>query len=233
MTTFSQLVDDMVSETKRPDLVSEISRYLNETIREIHASEDRNATIFYRENYHEDLLDADVESGFQWDIPAPANFQKLTAIKYVNVFDEDGIQVWASETTPGRHLKALTYYCYRVAGTFVFAGYGGVDTQIALGWYEFPRSLKYKAVADRPASYDDEDGWTYADGINTDELELGARELTSNWLLLRWKNVLAEGLRAKVYKRLSDDTRARTSYSMYQALRHGLWTSETAEIYGG
>ena len=46
MTTFSQLVDSVVSETKRPDLVSEIATYLNQTIREVHFSADRNAALF-------------------------------------------------------------------------------------------------------------------------------------------------------------------------------------------
>lgn len=233
MFTFSQLVDEMVSETKRPDLVSDIARYLNETIRELHFSEDRGAILFYAENFREELLDCDVETGMTWEIPEPTTFQKMAGVQYPFVFDDDNNARWAAETTPGRHLNGMTTFFYRTGKTFVFAGYGGLDTQIALGWYEFPRSLKYKAVAARPASFDIESGWTYADDITTAELELAAQELTTNWLILRWNDVVAEGLRAKIYKRLSDDSRSRTSYSMYQSLRHGLWTSETAELYGG
>lgn len=233
MTTFSQLVDSLVSETKRPDLVSEITTYLNQTIREVHFTPDRNAAIFYEENFKEELLTSDAESGYSWAIPNPANFQKLAGVKYPNVYDRDSNPVWASPTVPGRHLSGIDNYYYRVGGSIVFSGYGGLNSQIALGWYEFPPSLKYKSVAARPASYDIEDGWTYADGVDTDELQEAAQILTTNWLLMRWGAVIGEGLRAKVYKRLSDTERARTCYSLYGSLRQGLFTSETAELVGG
>lgn len=233
MFTFSQMVDEMVSETKRPDLVSEIARYLNQTIREVHFSEDRGAILFFAENFREELITAGVESGLTWDIPEPTQFQKMQGVKYNSVFDDDSNAQWARETTPGRHLNSLSRFYYRAGNTFVFAGYGGLNAQVSLGWYEFPRSLKYKAAGARPAEYDIESGWTYLDPMWTDEQKEGARELSTNWLLMRWSDIISEGLRAKVYKRLSDDTRARTCYSSYQALRHGLWTSETAELYGG
>lgn len=231
MTTFSQLVDSLVSETKRPDLVSEIGRYLNQTIRELHFSSDKNAAIFYDSNFQEVLVTATAESGQQWELPNPTCFQKIAGVKYPNVYARDG-DVWADETTPGRHLSRLDYYFYRVGGSFVFSGYGGVGATIAIGYYEFPVSLKYKAEAARPATFDIESGWTYADGIDTDELKAAARYLTSNWLLERWEDVVSEGLRAKIYKRLSDTERARTCYSMYGSLRQGLVTSETAKVGG-
>lgn len=232
MFTFSQMVDEIVAETKRPDLVVDISRFLNQTIREVHFSEDRGAIIFYRENFRESLLTADVDSGFGWDIPEPTQFQSLAGVQYKNVFDDDGEPVWSTETTPGRHLKGMTRFHYRGGGTYVFGGYGGVGAQIALGWFEFPRALKYKSQDARPAEYDIESGWSYADGINSPELEEGARELVTNWLLMRWSDLIAEGLRAKIYKRLSDEARSRTSYSLYSSLRHGLWTSESFEFAG-
>lgn len=233
MTTFSQLVDSIVSETKRPDLVSEITAYLNQTIREVHFTPDRNAALFFTENFKESLLTANSESGYTWQVPNPGTFQKLLVVGYSSIFDRGGNAIYARETTPGRHLAGMDYFFYRTGGVFVFSGYGGLNSQIAIGWYEFPPSLKYKTVAQRPAQYDVESGWTYADGINTDELEAAAQSLVTNWLLMRWSDVLAEGLRAKVYKRLSDTERARTSYSLYGSLRQGLWTSETAEVGSG
>lgn len=233
MTTFSQLVDEIVSETKRPDLVSEIARYLNQTIREVHFTSDKNAAIFYIENFKELLLTSDSENGYSWAIPNPANFQKMMAVKFATVYDRDSNNVWPRETTPGRHLSGMDTYFYRVGGSFVFSGYGGNNGQIGIAYYEFPPSLKYKVVAARPASYDVEDGWTYAVGVTTPELQEAARLLTTNWLLLRWSTVIGEGLRAKVYKRLSDTERARTCYSLYGSLRQGLFTSETAELDGG
>jgi hypothetical protein len=66
MFTFSQMVDDIVSEVKRPDLTSEIARYVNQTIRECHFSTDRQAAVFFSDNFNEVLLTADVEEGFSW-----------------------------------------------------------------------------------------------------------------------------------------------------------------------
>lgn len=233
MFTFSQLVDDMVSETKRPDLVSEIARYVNQTVRECHFSPDRNAAILYQENFHEELVTAAAESGETWEIPSPTQDSRLGRRRWGSGLPPSSGTEWAKETTPGRHLNDLDHFFYRVGGTFVFSGYGGIGSAIALGWYEFPQSLTYKSAAARPASYDPESGWTYADAVNTPELEAAARLVTTNWLLMRWSDVISEGVRAKIYKRLSDTERARTSYSMYGSLRQGLWTSETAELFGG
>lgn len=228
--TFSQLVDGMASETKRPDLVSEITAYVNQTIRETHFTQDRNAAIFYRENFTELQLTPNTASGFAWDIPSPTTFQKMAAVNYPFVFDDDSKPTWARETTPGRHLNGMENFYYRAGGRFVFSGYGGVNAPINIGWYEFPRSLKYKLPAARPATFDIESGWTYDPAVNTPELEEAARSLVTNWLILRWNDVIEEGVRAKVYKRLGDTERARTAYSLYGSLRTGLWTSETAEL---
>lgn len=233
MTTFSQLVDSIVSETKRPDLVSEIATYLNQTIREAHFTPDRGAALLYPENFREALLTANSDSSFTWDVPNPGTFQKMQLVKFASIFDRLGNDVYAKETTPGRHLANLDYFFYRAGGTFVFSGYGGINSQVAIGYYEYPRALKYYLPVNRPASYDVELGWSYHADVNTDELREAARILTSNWLLLRWADVISEGVRAKVYKRLSDTERARTSYSLYGSLRQGLWTSETAEVGGG
>lgn len=231
MYTFSQLVDEMVSETKRPDLVSEIARYVNQTIRELHFDPQRGGALFYDENFREERLVSASDSSFTWEIANPTTFQKMLAVGYPGQFSRHGEPVWAVETTPGRHLNNLTNFYYRSGNTFVFSGFGGVGGTIQLGWYEFPSSLKYKAEAARPAQYDIESGWTYHANVNTPELQAAARELVTNWMILRWADIVAEGVRAKLYKRLSDTERARTSYSLYQSLRQGLWTSETAKLY--
>lgn len=233
MTTFSQLVDSAVLETKRPDLRQEIANYLNQTIRELHFEPSRGNILHYKENLREDLLVANVESGFGWDIPDPANFQGMAVAKYLSAWGRDGLNIYPRERTPSRGLRDETDYFYRAGSRFYFANYGGVNAQIAIAYFEFPRRLLYKAAGPtRYAEYNPEDGWTYPGGANTDELQLAARTLSSNWLLIRWVDVVAEGLRAKIYKRLSDDARARTCYSLYAQLRQGLVTSEIADLGG-
>jgi hypothetical protein len=232
MFTFSQMVDEIVSEVKRPDLTSEIARYVNQTIRECHFSTDRQAAVFFRDNFNELLLTADVEDGFSWAMPNPTTFQKMAGVKYPGRYDMSGNPQWATETTPGRHLNGMTNYFYQVGQEFVFSGYGGVDAYIALGYFAFPASLKYYTEANRPAEYDPVDGWTYHASVITPEDQEAARLVVTNWLLMRWSDVVSEGVRAKLFKRVSDTERARNCYSLYGQLRQGLITSEVADVGG-
>lgn len=227
MTTFSQLVDEIINETRRPDLLVDIAGYLNQTIRELHFTPEHGNAIFYQENLREIQLTANIESGFTWTVPNPALFQGIQTVRYDSVSTRDHEMIYPEEVVPNRAMAKKLYYYYRAGQVYAFAGYGGVNSTIAMAYYEYPRRLKYRAVADRFASWDDELGWSYHDDWDdTDELKLDARNLSSNWILLRWKDVVSEGLRAKVYKRLSDDARARTCYSLYSQLRQGLFTSE-------
>lgn len=229
MTTFSQLVDSIVTEVRRPDLLDDVASYLRQTIRELHFTPEKGNVITYRDNMVEDQLTADSASGFKWAIPNPATFQMMQAVRFDSLFSRDAEFVYAPEVLPGRALQNRTVFYYRAGNIYYFSGYGGLNSIISLAYYEYPRQLKYKEVADRPATYDVELGWSYkSDWDTNDDMRLDARNLSSNWLLLRWADVLAEGLRAKVYKRVSDDARARTCYSLYSQLRQGLFTSEVS-----
>ena len=232
MFTFSQMVDEVVSEVRRPDLTSEIARYVNQTIRECHFTTDRQAAVFFRDNFNEVLLTPDVESGYSWALPNPTTFQKMAGVKYPMRFNSDSSEVWATETTPGRHLANMEYYFYQVGQEFVFSGYGGVNANVAIGYFAFPPSLKYYSLANRPASYDPVDGWTYHASVTTPEDQEAARLVVTNWLLMRWSDVISEGVRAKLFKRVSDTERARNCYSLYGQLRQGLITSEVADVGG-
>lgn len=234
MTTFSQLVDKMTLETKRLDLRGEIATYLNQTLRELHMEPTKGNVIHYRDNLKEDIQIATTEEGFYWDVPNPAVFQGIVGCRYDSVLDQNGNSVWATEMmSPNRGMADRPYWFYRSGQRVFFKGYGGVMGIISLAWYEYPRSLKWHDALSRAASYDDEAGWTYAAEYDVDDTTRQiAQALVSNWLLLRWPTVIEEGLRAKVYKRLSDTERARTSYSMYQTLRQGLYTGEIADVSG-
>jgi hypothetical protein len=230
MTTHSQLVDDMVRETKRPDLLADISDYLNQTIRELHFTPDRGNAITYRDNLREIQLTANAEEGYSWTIPNPHLFQQMVAVRYDSLFSRDAMYTYADERVPGRAMNNSLEYYYRAGNLVFFSGYGGLNSVISLAYYEYPRRLKYYPAGSRPVEWGDElMSWTYDPAFDTDdEMRLDARNLCSNWVLLRWRDVVAEGLKAKVYKRLSDDGRARTSYSLYSQMRQGLFTSEVA-----
>lgn len=227
MTTFSQLVDSIILECRRPDLASEIVSYVNQTIRELHFAPQTGNAILYRSNLIEDQLTATTDDSYSWTIPRPQIFQCPAAAMYPGVYD-GGEAVYPVERVPGRNLRGQSFYYYRAGNYISFVGYGRVDSKINFAWYEYPKRLKYQMASEREATWDDESGWTYADPQPADEdEEVLIQARVTNWLLLRWADVVAEGIRAKVYKRVADEVRARTSYSLYSQLRQGLFTSES------
>jgi len=231
-TTFSQMVDATIQELRRPDLLVDATSYLNQTLREVHFEPSKGNLALYKDNRFEAQLTATQDFGFSWAVPNPPSFQGIAAVRYDSVHDLDGNAMWATELNPGRGMAARTTYFYRTGPTVFFSGYGGLNATISLAWYEFVRSLKYYPVSSRPASYDIDSGWTYGPGIVTPEDQLLAQTKTTNWLLMRWDTVIGEGMRAKMFKRVSDDIRSRTAYSLYGSLRQGLFTTEAADLSG-
>lgn len=233
-TTFSQLVDTMVGETKRPDLKREIAAYLNQTMRELHFEPERNNAVLYSENYREAALTASTETGFGWTAPNPTTFQAPNAAQFVNVV-RDGEPVWGVPVTPGAGMRGRPYNFYRAGTQVFFSGYGGLNAVINWSWYEYVPSLVYYDMAARPGTFDPAtQSWTYAPAFDTDAASRQlAQDMTTNWMLMRWQEVIEEGLRAKIYKRVGDDQRARTSYSLYQSLRKGLVMAESVNNPGG
>lgn len=233
MFTFSQMVDELVSEVKRPDLTSEIARYLNQTIREVHFDPGTNAVQFFKRNARELTLTTTAENAHVWNIPNPTHFQKLAAVQFPGQFDRNGESIWADETLPGRHLNGKSHFYYQAGGSFVFSGMGGVGSSINLFYFAFPASLPYFAIPEsRPMHYSDLGAKVYAPEWIHDHARDDADALCTNWIIEGWRDVISEGVRAKVYKRVSDTERARTCYSLYAQLRRGLVTNETADIGG-
>ena len=231
-TTFSQMIDSAIQELRRPDLLTDATSYLNQTLREVHFEPSKGNTALYRDNRQETQVTATSDTGFSWGVPNPPVFQGLAAVRYDSCVDIDGKPKWAIEMNPGRGMNSRLEYWYRNGPIVFFAGYGGVNATISLAWYEYVKSLKYYPVASRPASYDEDTGWTYAPGIISPDDQLAAQAKVTNWLLMRWDQVIWEGLRAKIFKRVSDDIRSRTTYSLYSTLRQGLFSSEAMDISG-
>lgn len=227
MSTFSQIVDEMIQETKRPDLLSEICAYLNQTVMEIHYQPASGNIILYRANRHEIQITATSDTKVVWDIPNPATFIGVEAVRYPCILDAAGDPVFPLEVNPGIAMNREMHKYMRSGDSYVFSGYGGVGSLIDICYQARPGRLKYLPPDQRPAVFDDIDGWQYADSVVTEEEQEIARTVTSNWILLRYHDLVTEGVRSKVYKRLSDTERARTSYSLYMSLRQGLFTAES------
>lgn len=230
MSTFSQVVDEIVTEHLRPDLLVSVTSWLNETIREVHFDNRNgtNATVLYDANRVEDEFAPSVLPAL-WSIPAIARFQQLETAFYV----ERG--VYAKKRNPTRAYEDgyenIEPYWYRSGSQLAFNGISIGDTA-KLSWFEFPRRLNYYTAALRPATYNIEtDAWTYLSAYDvSDTTRENAQNLVSNWLLLRWTEVLKEGVRAKLFKRQGEETRAKMCFSQFEALKLGLISSESYQM---
>lgn len=227
--TFSQLVDSLALEFLRPDLRAAIESYINLTIRELHSASKSGGAILYAANMQELQITADVDTGFTWDIPSPHLFQKMEAVRF-DAFGQ-GEHAFAKERTPQSLTLSNRFdrFFYRSGYTMSFINYGGVDAVITLAWYQVPPRLRYYAVALRPASWsEDSQGFTYLSAYSaTDNLKTEARLLTTNWILDRWPDHVAQGVRVKVFSRMGDEVRSKLAYSLYESMRPDIVSAET------
>lgn len=223
MTTFSQLIDEMVAEHLRPDLRIAITSYANQTIRELHSRKGNSEPILFGENRNE------VEFTFPsapaiWPIPSTTRFQRLetaySPVRGVYYVERSLSRVYKENENP---------FCwYRSGPNFVFS-MAEASEVMKISYFMFPRFLTYYATADRPATWDAEsETFSYhADYTATAELQAEAESLTTNWILLRWgEAVVKQGIRAKVFSRLGDGDRARMSYSAFESMREQMNASE-------
>jgi len=236
MFTHSQLVDNLVAELMRPDLRVAFSNALNQTIRELHTTQDQQSgsaiPIGYVQNLYEDLLTADADVGFSYDLVNPNRFQLMEAVYYAQ------FGKYATERKPSTirafngSVDGAEYGYYRAGNQIFFDNYGGSGAQIAIAWFEHIQRQTYYPVGSRPCQWNVEteefdyytvDGTDYSAPANQER----AQYLCTNWMIQRWFDTLSQGVRAKIWARLADDVRGKTAYSAYQALRPQLINSET------
>lgn len=223
MTTFSQLVDRVLKETVRPDLIDMLPGYLNQTIRELFVHAQTGLPCFYDDARHEEQIElltlTNKTFAYVWELPRPTRFQAIESVYY------DSIQRYVYKGDPRTALARndfnvdAKYYWYRVANAIVMSAPGKIGDTVRVSWFEYPRALAYQQEADRVFVYDqDNDMYAYKSGIPDPE---AAKEAATNWALERFEELLAEGLRAKAYKRMNDE-RQRTFYSNYETMRLGV-----------
>lgn len=223
MTTFSQLVDEITLELLRPDLRVSIAAYLNSTIREIHAVGNTGLPILFSENRLE-VEFSPLTVPAVWPIPSTPRFQRLE-VAYESV---KGVYYKERALTRINDASMEPYWWYRTGSNIAFSNLEVGET-VELAYFEFPRLLTYYAAAARPATWSSEtETFTYLPAYDVDETTReNARNLSTNWLLLRWGELaLKQGIRSKVWSRLGDMDRARIAYSAFEAMRVQLIASE-------
>lgn len=229
MTTFSQMVDELTLELVRPDLRDTICSYLNQTLREVHFDEKTEMPVFYGDNRFE------AEAYFNtnpvvWPIPFVSRFQALDVI-YLP---------WCGEYAVQRTLRRIhdsedrtRFYWYRTGPAIAIGGIGQVIPSAQIAWFEFVRNLAFFPAGTRPATFKRDSGeWEFhnvggTDYGSTPSLREQALEMSTNWLLERWSEIIKAGVRNKVYIRLGEQERARTTYPIYSTGRKQIINTES------
>jgi hypothetical protein len=238
MTTFSQLIDELALELVRPDLLSMLPAYLNQTIREIHTKSDTQMPVMYPDNRLEDRL---VLSGmgssvsYLWTIPKMAQFQQIEAVYYESIGRYARMRGPKANQVQNPNDQLGSYYWYRTGPQVLLNRPGADGNGVRICWHEYPRSLVYYAAANQPVRWDpvaQEYVWNPTWTGTAQE----ALDACTNWVLERHEEMLKEGVRAKAYKRIADVERSRLSYSQYESMKAAVINTESIDMtvnYGG
>lgn len=229
MATQSQIVDELVRETLRPDMLELISSFLNQVVRELHQENKGQSAVKFSSNLYEAELTADSDELFTWKYPRPALIQAIETV-YYPVPGKTATLRYPSSVHAFLNEVNGQYYYYRTGDALAFNGYGGSGATIQLAWYEYPRRLVYQTAANRKVTWDDANQiWVYDASLTTDEMKDAALVQATNWVLYRHTELVKQGVRSKLHARLGQTDRARLAYSLYEQLRPGMVSAETAE----
>jgi len=227
MTTFSQMVDLLLKEIVRPDMVSMLPDYLNQTIREMHTNAQTSLPVAYADNRIEHLItidsSVDASDNFVWPLPDPTRFQMVEAIYYRS------IGRYAKPRSPDvarvRNFSdpLREFYYYRSGPNLAFSRPGRVGDVIEASILYYPRRLTYQQGTQRKVRWNAEsEAFEYINGGTIADLDKA-----TNWLLQRHADCLMEGTRAKAYKRMDDQNRAKLAYSQYESMRAAVIATES------
>lgn len=220
---FSEIVDDILQQTRRLDQAVNIASYVNATLRECQVFKGR----FFARDLVEDVINA-TSDPFIWT--RPVRFRGLRAAKYVeeNEFP-DFIQPGKKQTDQWGKIK--DHFFYAATDYFAFSGAGDTAT-INVAYYKYTRNFRYYVVADRPAVYDREtEIWSYHDDFDdSDVLKEQAEDVVSHWLMLDWLELIKEGARAKLWKNLSDENKGPKTFASYKSMQVDLLSGEAFTV---
>lgn len=231
---FSELVDDVVRRTNRPDFLLDIVKYANSVIRTVHHCE-----VFYRDLKEVEVIVndgmGDNPQTYVWD--RPADFRLLSTVKYLGHWLNPK-ESFPPNIPPGIGQSNRDRFYYAVGDKFVFYDKLGIN-RIGISYLTKPKTFKYYPENERPAVYNRVDGtWkylvvnpdgtkSYVDTLGDPALELAAQDLVADWLIRDYDDMLSSGISTKIFSILQDP-RNKVEYSTFkEALRY----ARTAEKY--
>lgn len=231
-TTFSQMADELARELVRPDFLTSglIPALINQTVREMYTGSTAGPTPGRVIRFTDDLVEAvitpDTDNVYNWTIPNLMTYQSTGEVYYPRV-QREAMQTTPIERRSGdRSPIGEEFNFYRSGPVLVFRGFGSAGNEIWYSGFWYVRSLVYRPESTRWASYDLEtDQWSYLpdSGKPPEEAQL----LSTNWIIQRWTDTIKEGVRAKAFKRLGDEVRSRSSYSLFENQRFAMQQQET------
>jgi len=233
--SFSSLIDDVISITGKPQSLISIVSYANATIRECQAF-----GLIARDLVEDelDIPDDFIENtAFIWT--RPQWFRQLRTTKYpwlsTNPFSYRG-DVFPEFIEPGRKQRDKRYYFYAANNYFAFKGCVPGQT-IDVAYYAWARPLLYYAqfgvstatfpggpYTIRPAYFDTElNIWQYLNAAGTayenttgdPTVDEALQEISTNWIIAEWRDMVLSGTMAKVFARATDP-RATTEFAQYK-----------------
>lgn len=208
---FSELVDDIVSASGRPDMREDVIDYANTIIRKIHAKAlwDRNfkSIAVGNPNPREGYL--------RW-----TRSNDVQVIRTIHIPEKD---VYLTYQRVGRHLKRQRDYYYAEGNDIIMVSDGICNATI--GYYRRPTRFKYYTPDQRPAVFDCvTEKWTYlvphSQGDYTHELfrdedQFFARRAVADWIIHEYPDAIKAGVLNYIYSQVGDD-QARSQYAIFK-----------------
>lgn len=233
MSTFSEVVDTIVTRSGRPARRKDIESHVRATIRECQVE-----AVFARDLY-EDTIVTDGTTPFIWE--RPVNLRIMKTVNFLNI--NTGEIIYPEYFPPGKIQKDIPFYYYGGPTYFAFSGLGDAGVNLNVAYYTYAPRFIYYAENSRPAFFDfDPDSETfntwqylsagsYVSTLGSAALDEAARELVTNWLLFDWQHVIEEGGCAKIFKTVGDP-RDRPAYALFKSFVGDLSRGERTETLG-
>lgn len=214
---FSELVDEVIRDTKRGSDLLQVVDLANSTIRE--------CQVFHGAAFVRDLLEiiATTATANPYIFTKPVRWRKLQALQFA------ADASFPPLVAPGQIITGKTQYFY--AASTYFSIFGAGDNAILnIAYYRYSRRFKYYTGltgAERPAVYDREaETYSYDAAFDvSDTTRENARDLTAHWLLEDWYNMIKTGVAAKVFARAGDDS-SKVAFATYKSQQNDLLMGE-------
>lgn len=240
---FSEMCDTVVQRSGRLDRLNngDIPAYANTVFRELQA-----LGFFYKDGVEFQIAASSTDPTI-WTYPQL--FRKMRTAQYPDgsfpdhVMPGKGLRPYIhSNNTKGYYYSAANYIAFQNAASGIFQG--NPTNNINIYYYQWLPRLKYYAVGLRPATYDETLAqWTYfnlsanPDPDNNLDYTLIANQpialaRVTNWTLISYIEMMTEGVLAKLFKGIKDDTRGIQSYSLWEKYKQDILKTEIWESLG-